>query len=1127
MRDSGRGAGARPSRTGAPVGRAGRGGGRRASPGGTAGSGGGAVEARPAGGDGAGVLVEAAIFDLDAVLTDAAALHADAWRRLFDEVLDARPGIAPFTQEDYVRYVEGVRPAGAVVAVLASRGIAIPAGEEGDPPDRDTAAGLARREDVHYARLLRERGPASLPSSLAMVRALRSAGVGTAAVSAGRHSGEVLTAMGAAQLFDVRVDRTAAGDAGTPYSLDRWALLEAARRLGIDPPRAAVVVGAAAGARAARECGFGVVAGLDRVGQPEVLEEAGAGLVVADLSELEVVPAGPGRARLARALAAPLPAPGGEAAPADDQGPNGAAWLWSFDGYDPGAEGQREALCTLGNGFFATRGCGAEARQDEVHYPGTYAAGCYNRVTTLLDGSGLDNESLVNLPNWLDLRLRVEDGDWFEPDRASMSVYRRELDVRRGVLSREVRFEDAAGRTTRLLERRIVSMADPHLAALELQVTAENWSGRLTVRAGIDGRVVNRGVRADRGFAGDHLALAATSAASREVVELAVDTTQSHVRVTIAARLRAVARGVTAGDDRRALEEPGYIGQELSLDLAAGGTVVVEKVAALYTSRDHATSEPREAAVAAVQRAPGFAGLLAEHVAAWAVMWSRFRLRVENGTVNHVLRLHAFHLVQTLSRHTMELDVGVPARGLHGEGYRGHVFWDDVLVLPFLTFRLPELVRELLRYRYRRLDAARRAAAAIGCAGALFPWQSGSDGREETPTRLFNSLSGRWMVDNSRLQRHVNLAIAYDVWHYYEVTEDLEFLAAHGAEMLVEIARLFSGLATFDAARGRYVIRGVMGPDEFHDAYPGAERPGLDDNAYTNVMVVWLMRRTADALAALHGYHRDELVARLDVTQGELDRWADMAVRMYVPFHADGVISQFEGYERLAELDWNAYRRRYPDIGRLDLILEAEGDTCNRYRAAKQADVLMLLYLLSAEELRDILTGLGYALPPEAIRRTVDHYLTRTSHGSTLSQIVDAWILARSDRGRSWSYFLGALGADVANAQGSTAEGIHLAAMAGSLDVIQRCYMGLEARAGTLWLNPQFPPELGSLGLDVRYKGQWITFQVTPGHMRIVSLPCAARRVRISVRGRVITVHPGDIHEVEIPDRRRRRAVGG
>ncbi|GIH81573.1 hypothetical protein [Planobispora longispora] len=173
----------------------------------------------------------------------------------------------------------------------------------------------------------------------------------------------------------------------------------------------------------------------------------------------------------------------------------------------------------------------------------------------------------------------------------------------------------------------------------------------------------------------------------------------------------------------------------------------------------------------------------------------------------------------------------MPARGLHGEAYRGHVFWDELFVLSWLSLCFPDITRGLLRYRWRRLPEARAAARAAGFAGAMFPWQSGSDGTEQTQTLHLNPASGHWLPDHSHLQRHVGLAIAYNVWHYHAATGDIAFLAEAGAEMLVEIARFFASLATLDPVSGRYEIRGVMGPDEYHESYPGAPSPGLDNTA--------------------------------------------------------------------------------------------------------------------------------------------------------------------------------------------------------------------------------------------------------------------------------------------------------
>jgi len=479
-----------------------------------------------------------------------------------------------------------------------------------------------------------------------------------------------------------------------------------------------------------------------------------------------------------------------------------------------------------------------------------------------------------------------------------------------------------------------------------------------------------------------------------------------------------------------------------------------------------------------------------------------------------VLRLHIFHLLQTVSLHTMDQDAGVPARGLHGEAYRGHVFWDELFIFPFLNLRVPEITRALLMYRYRRLDEARAAAHKAGYDGAMYPWQSGSNGREETQHLHFNPKSGRWSPDKSYLQRHVSLAIAYNVWQYFQVTQDMEFLSFYGAVMLLEIARFWASIATYNEVLERYEILGVMGPDEYHDAYPDSERPGLDNSAYTNVMAVWMLCRALEVLELLPPERRQELSETLALRPEELARWNDVSRKMRVVFHGDGIISQFERYDRLQEFDWEGYREKYGNIQRLDRILDAEGDTLNRYQVSKQADVLMLFYLFSSEELGDIFGRLDYPFESDTIPKNIDYYLKRTSHGSTLSRVTHSWVLARSDRERSWQLFSEALMSDVKDTQnGTTPEGIHLGAMASTVDMMQRAYTGIEARGGVLWLNPRLPKTVGNLRMHVRYRDKSLTIAIADGKLTIQATGVMPELIRIGFRNESYELRHGQSKE--------------
>jgi trehalose/maltose hydrolase-like predicted phosphorylase len=277
-----------------------------------------------------------------------------------------------------------------------------------------------------------------------------------------------------------------------------------------------------------------------------------------------------------------------------------------------------------------------------------------------------------------------------------------------------------------------------------------------------------------------------------------------------------------------------------------------------------------------------------------------------------------------------------------------------------------------------------------------------------------------------------------------------------------------------------------MGPDEFHEGYPGAPAPGLNNNAYTNIMAVWVLCRALDVLDLLPDIARAELTTRLGLSPQEIERWRDISRRMFVPFHDDGIISQFEGYENLEELDWLGYRARYGNIQRLELILEAENDSANRYKLSKQADVLMLFYLFSAEELGQLFGRLGYPFEHEIIPRNVAYYDSRSTHGSTLSRVVHAWVLARSDRPRAMRYFAEALQSDVNDIQqGTTAEGVHLGAMAGTVDLVQRVSTGIEVTSDVLRLNPQLPEELKRLDLRIRYRGHSLDLRLTPDALTV------------------------------------------
>lgn len=1026
---------------------------------------------------------DAVLFDLDGVVTRTASVHAAAWKRLFDELLEthvARGGAAfePFDPEtDYRRLVDGKPRHDGVVAFLSSRGIDLPEGRSDDPPGTQSVYALGKLKDRYFHEHLHAHGADVYGSTVDLIRALRAQDVRTAVVSSSSNCRAVLEAARIENLFDVRVDGTDIEPLHLQGKPAPDVFLEAARRLRVEPSRAVVVEDAIAGVEAGRAGGFGLVIGVDRTGTSQALRTAGADVVVADLAQVQVAVEPP------------------------------STWRLVYESFDARREGIREAVCALGNGYFTTRAAAPWARADGVRYPGTYLAGGYNRLHTNIAGRVVENEDLVNFPNWLSLELRFGDGEWFDERRVHLVSYRQELDLRCGVLERQIVFEDGQGRRSRLEERRFVSMADMHCGAFELRIVAENWSGPVTLRSGIDGRVVNAGAKLYACFNNRHLEPLFGDSPCPDGVRLLVRTSQSNLHVAMAARTRVLRDGEPVDAQRRQLAEPGYIAHEMDVELREGEPLTVEKIAFIYSSRDYAISEPSVACLKALARAGSFASLRDAHALAWKHLWRRFdvHLRARGGdftlNVPMLLRLNMFHLLQAASLNSIGLDIGIPARGWTGEAYQGHIFWDELFIFPFFNLRVPEVSRSLLLYRYRRLDEARHAARAAGYRGAMFPWQSASDGQEETQVMNLNPRSLRWVPDNTYLQRHVGSAIAYNTWQYFQVTYDIEFMHAYGAELILEIARFWASMATYNPQRQRYDIRGVMGPDEFHDAYPGAARPGIDNNAYTNVMAAWVLWRALDVLDMMSAMGRAELMKRLNISADEVDRWDDISRRLYIPFHRDGIIiSQFEGYEDLKEIDLDAYRARYGNIQRMELILEAENDSANNYKVSKQPDVLMLFYVFSQRELAGIFERLGYEWNPDIIQRNVEYYGRRSSHGSTLSRVVHAWVTARVDRREALRYFVEALQSDVRDIQGGTTrEGVHLGAMAGSVDLVERMSTGIEVNDNVLRFNPELPKELDRLEMRIHYRGHSLDIRLTRDALIVQSRNKGVPPIRIAV----------------------------
>lgn len=780
-------------------------------------------------------------------------------------------------------------------------------------------------------------------------------------------------------------------------------------------------------------------------------------------------------------------------------------WCIQYDHYSPEDEGRREALLALGNGYLVTRASSPEASDDGIHYPGTYKVGCYNRLSSIIEGMKVENESLVNLPNWLSLNFRINGNSWFSIDEVEIISYRQKLDMKQAVLQREVEFRDSQGRLTKLLERRFVSMAQPHLMALKIELTALSWSGTLEVKSALDGNIFNNNVKRYSPFNNHHLETLFTNQRSEDIMELKTRTKNSGIEIALAARTLLQIKGQKAAIVRNMNVEKDSIEDYLNTDVQEGEQVVIEKIASLYASKDLAIRDCSEAAYKTLDRAQDFDTLLKAHGNCWEQLWSRCSMDVENKDQLSKFRLHIFEIMQNLSPHTTELDVGIPPSGWQGEEYHGQIFWDELFVFPFLSFRFPTIARSMLLYRYRRLEEAKYMAKQQGYNGAMFPWRSASIGREETPRLQFNLLSGRWMKDNTFLQRHINAIIAFNVYQYVQVTDDQMFLAEYGAELLLEIARFWSSIAQLNPLEDRYEIHGVVGPDEYHTQYvtedaEGLEKPGIDNNSYTNIIAVWTLRLACRVWKQLPPKVQESLSKKLFVNEEELNHWEKVSRKMRLIFHEDGILSPFEGFSSLKTFDIDQFRKKYGKQ-RIDWTLEAMGDSVELYQISKQADTSLLLYLFSPAELIELINYMGYEADKDMLERTVQYDIEHTAHESTLSRIVHAGALSRFDIEASWIFFQEAQLIDLLPEEDKgTSEGIHIGAMGGTLNVLQQHYLGLKVESDVLEVGPALPEGLGRVQINLFFRGVEIECEATNNKVILHSVQPTAGSVNVRYR---------------------------
>ncbi|GAD15637.1 Trehalose 6-phosphate phosphorylase [Lentilactobacillus otakiensis DSM 19908 = JCM 15040] len=758
---------------------------------------------------------------------------------------------------------------------------------------------------------------------------------------------------------------------------------------------------------------------------------------------------------------------------------------WHLDYYGEYA-GKRnygqEAMLTIGNGYFGLRGAYVESHADKDNYPGMYVAGVYNQLTTKINDRDVVNEDLVNLPNAQYISFGVDHQLPFTIKKADIQDIYRSLDLKTGALTTTLHIQLSTGHIIQVRATKAANMNQWHRYAVKYELKPINFSGSLQIYAGIDGNVINGNVERYQDFDQHHIDVIGMAAHDNQV-SMTGQTKTSHVQFVINSKLSSQNL-----DTKKLIDtttEEGKVEQTLSINVEPGKEYEFEKNVTVFTSKDKDAN--LEADAQKELDDSSFDNTLSDSEKFWSNVWQHSDIIIDNDLTSQKLtRVNIFHmLVTSAALASGKLDASVGARGLHGEAYRGHIFWDVTFDLPFYAIHYPAIAKQCLLYRYNRLAEARKYAASEDKQGSMYPWQSGMYGDEQSQFVHLNPVSGEWDPDNSRLQRHVSISVAYDIINYVHITGDKEFMDKYGLEMLLSICKFWVSMTDYDKDADRYDIHHVMGPDEFHEEYPNSNDHGLTNNAYTNIMVSWLFDKVNTLVSDEDSKVLKQASEKAGFDNDLLSKMNDIDHKLRLDINEEGIIGQFSGYFNLSKLNFDSYRRKYGDISRIDRLLKGEGKSPDAYQVAKQADTLMAYYELPFNEVQEVINRLGYKLPANFFTSNLRFYLDRTTHGSTLSRIVYS-VLDEIDGNmdQSWQLFSTALFSDYYDIQGgTTAEGIHLGVMGATLQIETKCYGGVRFDTDEVTINPHLPSTWNKISFKETYQG--VNYNFVIGHHRI------------------------------------------
>ncbi|PNU19572.1 family 65 glycosyl hydrolase [Geothermobacter hydrogeniphilus] len=718
---------------------------------------------------------------------------------------------------------------------------------------------------------------------------------------------------------------------------------------------------------------------------------------------------------------------------------------------------QTETIFAIGNGYLGMRGNHVEGRPSFQN--GTFINGFHETWPIVYGekayGFAETGQTMLNVTDAKQIKLYVDDEPFYLPT-ASLQLYERVLDMRAGTLDREVLWETASGKQVLIESRRLVSFEHRHVAAISYQVTVLNAEAPVVLsskvldgqanQAGADDPRQARGVGSqvlvpqERSCRDQRLMLAHRAANSGMTLACGVDhVLQTDCRYQV---------------DSEWFEQGGKV--VFSVTARPGQPIQLYKFISYHSSRSAPTAELCERADRTLDRvlAGGFDSLVKSQRAYLDDFWARSDVEIEGdpalhkrpaGEMQQALRWNLFQILQASARAE---GAGIPAKGLTGQTYEGHYFWDtEIYVMPFLTYTAPRVARNLLKFRHSMLDRARKRAREVNQEGALFPW------------RTINGEEASAYYAAGTAQYHINADIVYALKKYVEASDDISLLYNEGAEILVETARLWYDLGFFNPReQGQFCIHGVTGPDEYTTV--------VNNNTYTNLMARMNLLFAAETVTRMRQEAPDyyaTLRHRTGLRESEVCDWGKAAARMYVPYDEEiGIHPQDDNF-----LDREIWDLTKTPRDKFPLLLYYHPLVIYRHQVIKQADIVLAMFLLGSE------------FSAGEKKRNFDYYDPLTTGDSSLSACIQSIVAAEiGDMEKALRYARYAVLMDLADVGGNVRDGCHIASMGGTWMVVVYGFAGMRDDNGEISFRPHLSPAIRRLRFSLTIRGQLLDIEM-------------------------------------------------